>query len=92
VWACPHITEILQLLAHVEDDRSVVVYDISILGDLAASALNFTDSATEAASFSKTLVTVHTKQDRLYPKSFVIVINTAVRPSGFQFPQMNLLQ
>jgi len=86
VWACPHITETLQLLAHVEGDQSVVVYDtVTILEDIAASALDFIDSKTEAATSPKTLVTVHTNQHSLYPKSFAMFINNAVRPSGFQF-------
>jgi len=54
VWACPHITETLQLLAHVEDDT------VTILEDIAASALDFKDCKTEAATSPNTLVTVHT--------------------------------
>jgi hypothetical protein len=86
MWACPHITETLQLLAHVEDDT------VTILEDNAASALDFIDGNTKAATSPKTLVTVHTNQHSLYPKSFAMFVSNAVRPSGFQFHPIHLLQ
>jgi len=86
VWACPHITGTLQLLARVEDDT------VTILEDIAASALDFIDGKTEAATSPKTLITVHTNQHSWYPKSFAMFVNNAVRPSGFQFHPIHLLQ
>jgi len=93
VWACPSITETLQLLAHVEDAQSAAVCDtVTILEDIAASVLDFIDGKTEAATSHKTLVTVHTNQHSLFPKSLAMFINNAVRPPGYEFHPVHLLQ
>jgi hypothetical protein len=65
---------------------------LTILEDTAACALDFTDGKTEAATSHKTLVTVHTNQQSLYPKSSAMFINNAVRPPGYEFHPVHLLQ